>query len=343
MNQYVRTTDNVSFQDVTVNGALRVVGVFRDSANSAGTSGQILSSTGTGTSWIAAPSGGGVTGTGSANRIAYWSSGSNLTFDSNLYWDNTNSRLGIGTTSPSAKVHLVEGNFVTRFLVGQSTFTGYNSGLTTGQKGNIIVGQANSTNNAYVINFIYQSSGSTSNAIGLGFFNNDDIVVITAGKSIGIATSSPNTSYTTTIASVAGKTGVLLAEGNVKIDNGALGVGVNASTTVGRIDAGNDIVAYSSSDERLKENIVPIQNALDKVKSLTGVEFDWKPEHKDAHGYEGHDTGVIAQQVQQVMPTAVRTNETGFLAVRYEKLIGLLVEANKELAARVEQLEAKLK
>ena len=282
------------------------------------------------------------TGTGSANRIAYWSSASNLTFDSNLYWDNTNSRLGIGTTSPGAKVLLVEGNFVTRFLVGQSTFTGYNSGLTAGQKGNIIVGQANSTNNAYVINFIYQSSGSTSNTIGLGFYNNDDIVVITAGKSVGIATTSPNTSYTTTIASVAGKTGVLLAQGNVKIESGALGVGVNASATVGRIDASNDIVAYSSSDERLKENIIPIQNALDKVKSLTGVEFDWKPEHKDAHGYEGHDTGIIAQQVQQVMPTAVRTNETGFLAVRYEKLIGLLIEGMKEQQAQINELKAKL-
>jgi hypothetical protein len=73
------------------------------------------------------------------------------------------------------------------------------------------------------------------------------------------------------------------------------------------------------------------------------VEFDWKPELKHAHGYEGHDTGVIAQEVQEVMPTAIRTNDTGYLAVRYEKLIGLLIEANKELAARVEQLESKLK
>lgn len=122
----------------------------------------------------------------------------------------------------------------------------------------------------------------------------------------------------------------------------SLGVNVAASATAGRIDAGNDIVAYSSSDERLKENIVPIQNALDKVKSLTGVEFDWKPEHKDAHGYEGHDTGVIAQQVQQVMPTAVRTNETGFLAVRYEKLIGLLIEGMKEQQTQINELKAKL-
>ena len=128
----------------------------------------------------------------------------------------------------------------------------------------------------------------------------------------------------------------------VYVNGVALGVNVAPSATAGRIDASNDIVAYSSSDERLKQNITPIANALDKVKSLTGVEFDWKPEYKGAHGYEGHDTGIIAQQVQAVMPSAVRTNETGFLAVRYEKLIGLLVEANKELAARVEELEKKL-
>jgi hypothetical protein len=135
----------------------------------------------------------------------------------------------------------------------------------------------------------------------------------------------------------------LEVSGDIKVSSGSIGVGVNPNTTDGRIDASNDIVAFSSSDLRLKENIKPIENALDKVKSLTGVEFDWKPELKHAHGYEGHDTGVIAQEVQEVMPTAIRTNDTGYLAVRYEKLIGLLIEANKELAARVEELESKLK
>jgi hypothetical protein len=131
--------------------------------------------------------------------------------------------------------------------------------------------------------------------------------------------------------------------GDVRITSGSLGVGVVPNATDGRIDASNDIVAYQTSDRRLKENITPIANALDKVKSLTGVEFDWKEETKHVHGYEGHDTGIIAQEVQAVMPTAVRTNDSGYLSVRYEKLIGLLVEANKELAARVEELESKLK
>jgi hypothetical protein len=129
----------------------------------------------------------------------------------------------------------------------------------------------------------------------------------------------------------------------VLINTGALGVNITPSATAGRIDASNDIVAYSTSDERFKENITPIANALDKVKTLTGVEFDWKMETKDYHGYVGHDVGVIAQQVKAVLPEAVRTNANGYLAVRYEKMIALLVEANKELAARVELLESKLK
>jgi hypothetical protein len=128
----------------------------------------------------------------------------------------------------------------------------------------------------------------------------------------------------------------------VYVNGVALGVNVAPSATAGRIDASNDIVAFSSSDERLKDNITPIENALDKVKSLTGVEFDWKPEHKGAHGHEGHDTGIIAQQVLGVMPSAVRTNDTGYLAVRYEKLIGLLIEGMKEQQTQIDELKAKL-
>jgi hypothetical protein len=121
-----------------------------------------------------------------------------------------------------------------------------------------------------------------------------------------------------------------------------LGVGVAPNATDGRIDASNDIVAYQTSDQRLKENVTPIENALEKVKSLTGVEFDWIEEHKHIHGYEGHDTGIIAQQVQAVMPTAVRTNDSGYLSVRYEKMIALLIEGMKEQQNQIDELKAKL-
>jgi hypothetical protein len=130
--------------------------------------------------------------------------------------------------------------------------------------------------------------------------------------------------------------------GDTRITSGSLGVGVAPNATDGRIDASNDIVAYQTSDQRLKENVTPIENALEKVKSLTGVEFDWIEEHKHIHGYEGHDTGIIAQQVQAVMPTAVRTNDSGYLSVRYEKMIALLIEGMKEQQNQIDELKAKL-
>jgi hypothetical protein len=152
---------------------------------------------------------------------------------------------------------------------------------------------------------------------------------ITSAGSIGINTTNP--------------TSRLEVVGDARITTGSLGVGVAPNATDGRIDASNDIVAYSTSDKRLKENITPITNALEKVRSLTGVEFDWKQETESVHGYEGHDVGVIAQEVQAVLPEAVRTNESGYLSVRYEKMIALLVEAMKEQQAEIDELKKLIK
>ena len=115
----------------------------------------------------------------------------------------------------------------------------------------------------------------------------------------------------------------------------AVGSGVTPSAVDGRINAKEDVVAYSTSDARLKTNIEHISNALEKVKSLHGVQFTWNPELHDVHGYEGQDTGVIAQDVVQVLPEAVVTRDTGYMAVNYEKMIGLLIEAIKELDTKI--------
>lgn len=104
MDQYVRTSDSVSFQGIKVDGDLRVIGAFKDSANSAGTSGQILSSTGTGTAWIAAPSGGGtLSGSGTTNYVSKWTGSTSL--GNSIIFDN-GTNVGIGTTSPSDKLHV---------------------------------------------------------------------------------------------------------------------------------------------------------------------------------------------------------------------------------------------
>ena len=121
----------------------------------------------------------------------------------------------------------------------------------------------------------------------------------------------------------------------------SLGIGMAASGTTGRIDATNDIVAFSSSDKRFKDNIKPIENALEKIQSIGGYEFDWKEENKIEHGYKGHDIGVIAQEIEAIAPELVQTRENGYKAVKYDKIVPLLIEAIKELSAKVKELENK--
>ena len=99
------------------------------------------------------------------------------------------------------------------------------------------------------------------------------------------------------------------------------------------------------ADKRWKENIQPIENALDKVSQINGVEFDWKKltkeEKKTQHGNEGHDIGVIAQEIEKVLPEIVITRENGYKGVRYEKIVPLLIESIKELKAEIEELKNK--
>jgi hypothetical protein len=128
----------------------------------------------------------------------------------------------------------------------------------------------------------------------------------------------------------------LLTTSNVQFNS--LGIGMAASATAGRIDATNDVVAFSSSDIRFKENIVPIENALDKISKISGNTYDWKAENKAEHGYEGNDVGVIAQEIEAVLPQLVQTRESGFKAVKYDKLVALLIEGIKEQQTQIHSL-----
>ena len=123
--------------------------------------------------------------------------------------------------------------------------------------------------------------------------------------------------------------------------NTVTGRGATTANTiqVGLLRSTGDVVAYYSSDERLKDNISLIPNALDKVSKLRGVEFDWN-DKQDV--YQGHDVGVIAQDVQEVLPELVQERADGYLAVKYEKMVGLLIESIKELKTEVDDLKQQL-
>lgn len=108
------------------------------------------------------------------------------------------------------------------------------------------------------------------------------------------------------------------------------------------ISAVGDIYAFNTSDRNLKTKIKPIKNALDKVCELSGNTFEWTAEQLEKipeNFRKAQDVGVIAQEVQQVLPEAVMTRPDGTLAVDYVKIVPLLVEAIKELRTELAEIK----
>jgi len=143
-------------------------------------------------------------------------------------------------------------------------------------------------------------------------------------------------------------TGIIGRDSNDYInftDNTHLDVYINGNNEFrfeadGDFHADGDVIAQSSttaSDRRLKENIEVIPNALDKVQALNGVSFDWKKTGEKS-------AGVIAQEVQEVLPEAIKEvtpvkGGDSYLSVNYNALTSILIEAIKELKAEVEELK----
>ena len=117
--------------------------------------------------------------------------------------------------------------------------------------------------------------------------------------------------------------------GTVKI---AGGVGIAKTLNVGE-----DVVAYASSDKRYKDNLQAITNPIDKVKSLTGYTFTWNDKHKQFNG--NNDIGVVAQEVEKILPEIVDTRDDGYKAVKYEKMVALLIEAVKDQQTQIDDLK----
>ena len=120
------------------------------------------------------------------------------------------------------------------------------------------------------------------------------------------------------------------------------GVGANTAGATGEVRATGNITAYYSSDIALKENLNPISDALDKVMSITGYNFDWKDSHIEERGGEDgyfvrkQDVGIVAQEIEKILPEAVADRVDGTKGVKYEQIIPLLVEAIKDLKSQLD-------
>ena len=115
-------------------------------------------------------------------------------------------------------------------------------------------------------------------------------------------------------------------ETGAAVITGGVGIG-------GDLNVGGDITAYASSDENLKQNMVPIPKAIEKIVQISGYTYEWR-------NNQAPDIGVSAQEIENLgLPGITTTREDGFKAVRYERLIPLLIESIKELNTRVQALE----
>jgi hypothetical protein len=204
---------------------------------------------------------------------------------------------------------------------------GYNVGQTmsSGEE-NIIIGNAAGPTNG-TSNIVIGNNGATS----LSGSNN----VIIGGNLASLS------SLTNTIVlATAGATAIE----RMRIDtNGNLGLGTTTPadklSIVGNVTATGTISATSfpvTSDRRLKKNIVQVQNALEKVLKLRGVEFDWIKTGV-------HEIGVIAQEVEKIVPDLVMTNSKGFKSVKYANMVSLLIESTKETDEKITALESENK
>lgn len=215
-------------------------------------------------------------------------------------------------------------------LTNSSVTVTAGTGLSGG--GAVSLGSSVTLTNAGVTSNVAGSGISVSGATGAVTITNTGVTSNVAGT--GVSVSGATGAVTISIGQA------VATSSNVQFNS--LGVGMAASATVGRIDATNDIVAYSSSDKRFKDNIKPIENPLEKINRISGNTFDWKEENKIEHGYEGNDVGVIAQEIEAVLPQLVQTRESGYKAVKYDKLVALLIEGIKEQQIQINDMKVEI-
>jgi len=107
----------------------------------------------------------------------------------------------------------------------------------------------------------------------------------------------------------------------------------------GNIYASEDIISFTTSDSRLKDDQTPISGSLQKISELDPIEFNWSDKQDT---YLGHDIGLIAQQVQTIAPEIVTERPDGYLAMKYEKMVPLLVGAIQDQQKIIDEIRAEL-
>jgi len=266
-------------------------------------------------------------GSGASNGLRFY----DFTAGSDRIKLDSSGNVGIGTTSPGDKLDVAGDIRITNAGSNELFFTDNGQIRSNDDNHRILFRRTENIIEIREYGSIILSAGATS-----GTATNS--VFVQSGGNVGIGTTSP--SYKLDIT------------GDARVNTGALGVNVAPNATDGRIDAANDIVAFSS-DRRLKTNIENITDALGKIQSLSGFTYNWNDVANKVAGFDttSRYVGVYAQDVQAVLPEAIKLapfdnnghdvsiSGENYLTVQYEKLVPLLIEAIKELKKEVDELK----
>lgn len=236
------------------------------------------------------------------------------------------------TPEPSGSIDTSHASFaLADFKAANITATSFNG----------IINATNGVLSGSIETYLPSGVVSGSSQVNADSITNFDSNVLAYNNSLGVVSGSSQITKTLQDVTTAGattSTAITITNTSTSINKttGALvvtgGVGIS-----GDINAGGDIVAYASSDRRLKDNIQPIENPLQKINQIGGYSFDWNAEKQNI--YSGKDYGVIAQEIEEILPELVETRENGYKAVKYDKLVSLLIEGIKDLSNQVEQLK----
>jgi hypothetical protein len=269
-------------------------------------------------------------------------------------------RVGIGTTSPEATLHIVdEGS--TGPALHISGGSGTEGDITIPHDESLQIGHWNESTDTFIERIRMNTSGQVGiGTTTVGQFSSLDVgLTVDSGNAYsGIAMTDGSTTstlaqgYSTTYLYNQANGGMLFGTNNTErvriLANGKVGIGTTSPAqalhVVGSIVATGNITAYYS-DERLKNLIGTIPNALDKVSQLNGYYYTPNDTAKGL-GVEskGVEVGVSAQEIETVLPEIIADSGvgTGYKTVMYEKITPLLIEAIKELTTKVNALETKL-
>ncbi len=259
----------------------------------------------------------------SKNNFTITSNGSNVASNYLFTITGSNYNVGIGTTRPEQKL----------------TVTGDISA-----SGDVYVGGIAESSANFRTVMVDTASGQlhfTGSYGGGG--GSAGVTSIIAGPNITIQGGSPGTGAVTISASAGGggfwqdhTHGIELV---TEADN--VGIGIEPSSIHKLLVYGNgvftgDVIAYYTSDKRLKDNIKPIEDPIGKIKQIGGYSFDW---NNKQNTYEGTVFGVIAQEIEEVLPSLVQTREDGYKGVKYDKIVSLLIEAVKDQQKQIDELK----